>query len=618
LFSDNGAPPIKKRKGTKPYRMCPLCEKRFGDFQRHLLRSGKHKDHPRIKPIVDAMKAETITKAERNEKVAHFRKEGILLANKKLLSGTVINPDSLESMRKCSGPKVKCSECCGLYHEEYFWKHRQKCGRKSGTTPKATSVTSSTNIKTFAEKRDQEWQDFLSAMKQDQFYDIIKGDEMIQRLGKEILAGGNSNKKKETTVKSRTLMRRLARLLHISELPKCSDLFHIDNYGKMEDSVNILCKGKPGLRVGTGNILKSACKILRPLFILGHDDNATEQLDLFEKVLTSPVQYAKIFGEAALELREKSQRESRKPISLPNENDYQILWQHLETEAESIMKNGIHTRADFVRARRVCHSILTLLNGRRGSEVSLVKIKDWFERDTWLNENFIDPEVEEILKDYSVTYVFGKSRKDGEALVPVLFVNKLGKALDMLADSKIRQMAGVACSNDNLFPFTESSEFACVGFNELDAICKDIGIPTISATPVRHRASTFMWNLKLPDADANKFFKHIGHNKATDVSVYACPEAHQTLKTMAPILETIKSVSSFKIVFPPPFSPGKFQGQGYLCYVKRICTILHTVNFSQSNKCMRWQQNNLLFYCAVKNSCMTSKLFVYKWNLNPL
>lgn len=131
----------------------------------------------------------------------------------------------------------------------------------------------------------------------------------------------------------------------------------------------------------------------------------------------------------------------------------------------------------------------------------------------------------------------------GDRLVPVFFPNKYTKAIDMLADKASRNMAGVSDSNHFLFPYTESSEDCSIGYNEIMAICRKINIPIITATAIRHRASTKLWQMEGLDENViDSFMDHLGHQKAIDKNVYACPPALKALKHVTPILEKINQV----------------------------------------------------------------------------
>ncbi len=520
-----------KSKKPKPRRMCPFCHIRFADLRRHIQKSKKHENEPKLKAM------STMSSKQRHEAFSTFRKEGIVEANKRNMSKNI--SVELEGERTSEGPKVKCSNCSGIYNTKYFWKHRQNCTKESSVA----AAVSANEKNTEKGEKQKKWNSLTDRMKKDEYHEVIMDNPTIITIGKDLF-NPRPNKEREARHKSTQAMRRLAKLYKIVNIEgEAIQLFNVDNYSKLEIAIETLCNGndKPGLKVALGILLKTACKILIPHLVLQHRSEILEQVKTFQQVLTAPTQYSRIFGGAADMLREKSQTETRRPKNLPHEDNYQTLWRYLEQEADEIVQNGITNRKEFIHARRMFHSMCTLLNGKRGSEASLVTITDWLNRDSWLTPELLQDGDEEVMSKYAVTFIMGKTK----TLSPMFFQNKISQGLDMMCDRMVRKMAGVSPLNNFLFPYTGYSDDSCIGYNELDAVCKEIGIPRITATPNRHRASTLMWNMELEDERIIQFLRHIGHNMATDRDIYACPPAAKALRTVAPILENIKAVSLF-------------------------------------------------------------------------
>ena len=56
----------------------------------------------------------------------------------------------------------------------------------------------------------------------------------------------------------------------------------------------------------------------------------------------------------------------------------------------------------------------------------------------------------------------------------------------------------------------------------------------ITATGMRHRASTAFWNMDVSEEDIDCFMEHVGHHRNIDKNIYACPPAmHVMVKRMS-------------------------------------------------------------------------------------
>ena len=82
-----------------------------------------------------------------------------------------------------------------------------------------------------------------------------------------------------------------------------------------------------------------------------------------------------------------------------------------------------------------------------------------------------------------------------------------------LADSNVREKAGVSNSNRFLFAYSEKSQGGSIGYNEIRNLCKQIGIEVITMTGMRHRASTAFWSMDVSEEDIDCFMEHVGHRR---------------------------------------------------------------------------------------------------------
>jgi hypothetical protein len=451
-----------------------------------------------------------------------LRKEGIKKRNMELLAKGAKESELL-CERASSGTKVMCSQCSGTFKQKYFSKHQARCvGGKSVSITGENSEACSFDV-------------LLGKMAQDEIFEIIKKDEAIQLVGKHILAGKKPNKLKETKIKVRSAMRRLARLVQAAEgVTTCRDLLKVGNFYILKDAILKVSDAeglKPGLKVAVGTLIKTAIKVLTADAII-NEESHTELSDL-EKVLN--LNYGQIFNEAEYCLKEKRQRETRKPAALPSEMEIEKLRQYLNKYVEQDFSN-IST-SNYIHLRKVVLARLTLLNSRRGSETARMLIKDFQERNSWI-------ENAEDRKNFDLVYVMGK----GHRLISILIPKNILKALEVLVDAETRARVGIKAENQFVFAYTRQSDVGTTGYNELRDVCNQLQIPVITATSMRHRGATLFWRMEgLSEQSIVTFTEHMGHSTEMSRDVYAVPPAVRTINTVGRILTTLDKVFVFRV-----------------------------------------------------------------------
>ena len=96
----------------------------------------------------------------------------------------------------------------------------------------------------------------------------------------------------------------------------------------------------------------------------------------FDKVFK--MNYLKNFSQAEYQLKEKLQRENRKPVSLPDEGDLHRLREYLCEQIQIANAKNTITKTEYVHLRKVVLTRLTLLNARRGSELARMPLTENF------------------------------------------------------------------------------------------------------------------------------------------------------------------------------------------------------------------------------------------------
>ena len=253
-------------------------------------------------------------------------------------------------------------------------------------------------------------------------------------------------------------------------------------------------------------------------------------------MFVAPIHYAKVMAAAEYRLWKKRQRQMRKPSNLPKEDELGKLLTFIERHLS--ITTTVKSQSDFVQLRKVVLARITLLNARRGSEAARLLVMDWVQCHEWVEGAKLTASHEALLQRYSVVSVMGK----GDALLPVFFPANCTAALNMLADSNVREK-GVSNTNRCLFTYSEQSQDGLIGYNEIRNLCKQIGIEVITATGMRHRASTAFWSMDVSEEEIDCFMEHVGHHRNIDKNIYACPPAMRVMQTVTPILEKIDGLN---------------------------------------------------------------------------
>ena len=505
----------------KTHRPCVYCKTYFADLRSHFLHC--HEMEEKVRKLRDSQPKSR----ERMEILNSLRKEGMYAMNEHIVSNGGRSSE-LIPQRASEGEKVICSGCHGTFSRKYFKKHSLRC---DNSLPEKIGILSA-NLDEFQEK-------VLKGMDDDSTLYVVKNDPAILSVGKHIFSSAKIGKEKESRIKARTAMRRLAKLVQNSdqEIVNIKQLISVKNFEALETAIVKLCSNEQGgvnagVKVALGSLIRLTVRVLNVAAITAQESEAKKELTDFLELFN--LNYAKIFSAAEYQLKEKRQRENRKPHSLPDEKSLGCLRTYLldKLSSEEV------TSANYVQLRRICLARLTLLNGRRGSEVARMLIKDFEERNSWLERNLTEKD-ELILKSFTITYVMGK----GISLIPIIIPRDCEKIMEALADEQLRQLCGIAEENKFLFAYTQKSKDPVTGYNEIDIVCKQLGIPTISATRNRHRLSTAFWGMEgHAEKEIDLFMEHMGHSAQIDKDIYCMPPAMRTLRTICPIITKVDKV----------------------------------------------------------------------------
>ncbi|XP_058850832.1 uncharacterized protein LOC117428302 [Acipenser ruthenus] len=244
------------------------------------------------------------------------------------------------------------------------------------------------------------------------------------------------------------------------------------------------------------------------------------------------MRWPSVFGDAEYAVVKSRQEKLRKPAQLPFESNIERVGKYTVQKTKSLLNEEylMWGESEYKELRDLVVSRLTQFNERRGGEPSRMLLTEWKDAESgvWIDENAAEnisnPVEKALLGKYKIAFQAGKGTKH---LVPVLIPNDCLEALRKLSNSDIRKEAGVNPLNQFLFPYTRKSEDHVSGWHAVNEICKAAKISNkITATKMRHRASTIYSSLEVPEGEREIFYRHMGHSRDMNQHVYQqCPMA---------------------------------------------------------------------------------------------
>ena len=320
-----------------------------------------------------------------------------------------------------------------------------------------------------------------------------------------------------------------------SDVPEIKAMFKRGNFGVLEAAIisNSSDKDtiKPGLKLAHSYVLKTAAKILKASYLMDDKDAEATEIDKFVDILNLNHNY--IFGDAEYLLQKGRKVKLRKPQRLPQEGDVQRVRTYTIESVKRLLNDEYlqWSAHEFIKLRDLIVCRLTLFNARRGGEPSRLHLNEWqeVESDSWIEKRHIDglqdPIEKALVKNTKIAYQSGKGTK---RLVSVLLPKDTVDGIRKLVDPELRKDVGVHKDNVYVFPSTQSSSDHVSGWHATNSVCQDAGIEDpslLTATKMRHRASTLYASLDVPAQERDFFYKHMGHSGDFNKEVYQTPLA---------------------------------------------------------------------------------------------
>ena len=527
--------PIAVKKKRKPHRPCPFCFIPQSRLSRHM--RLKHSSEDSIKYAC------SLPEPEQKRQFDKLKKWGIFQRNKKLIQeGKPLSACIKERDQSKDNELEMCTFCHGFFAKKYFHRHVGSC--KSQVDCAEGGVQSIPVELLGNEKVDKGFRDIvLAKLRKDKIGSFCREDHLALTYGN-YLFKNIKNKKDKKTEARRTVMCEMRRLGHLffafqnsAEAKglkvKSEDMLNRSFFYHLEDAINSITlkqddEIKAGLKLALGYMLVKIAKTMKGHYFINNMDEKADDVDKFMSVLK--LKWTTLFGDAEYKVDKDRNTRLRKPAALPVEDDIKTIRNYTVNRIQQLLSQfTFFGSAEFVELRDLVVSRLTLFNARRGGEPSRMLVSEWQEAEqgAWINPDHVqqvNDEAEKVLLgQYLIAYQSGKGKKH---LVPVLIPNDCKGALKVISDVKTRGDCGVNPENFYLFPNTQNSLDHRSGWHATKEVCLKSDVPTtLTATQMRHRASTFYALMDVDEHERTAFYQHMGHSADMNREVYQCPLA---------------------------------------------------------------------------------------------
>ena len=455
-----------------------------------------------------------------------------------------------------------CTLCKAFLDTNYFFEHRKRCTKlhefRSSSGMQGHFGLAPDLLEKFDEGDDKGFIDLLNRFNNDRKGIICRQNKMIVRFGSYLYKKNRRRKGKQVESRKMVMqnMRMLASLyLEFEKMGrtnglknlKIDDMFNRSNWNVLERAIENLSmtdekKLKHGSKLFIGNVIKRAIKIFKGICLIEKNDAGADELDKFSSVLN--LQWNGLFADAEYQVLRNREDSLRRPEQLPIETDVSKVRNYTVAEISKILdtpKEKINSSL-FVKLRNLAITRITFFNARRGGEPSRILLSEWSSArcNKWINSSrmgrFSDQEKENLVSN-KLIYQGGKGTGQ---MVPVIILKDLIPVLDILSDQSLRIKCGVNSQNSFLFPTTHGSLDHAVGYNCIQLITLAAGVSNnLTATKMRHRASTLFADMEMPQEQREFFYAHMGHSAEINKHVYQCPASTQEIEKVGSYLNSI-------------------------------------------------------------------------------
>ena len=530
----------------KPKRPCPYCGVTQLHLKRHIIRK-----HGNESSVVESMR---LSVTEQKKIFQKLRRQGIYERNRQII---MQNPQSTkeflsEKRRRMSvdNPRLAmCGNCRGFFAAAHLWRHKRNCEQDGESVDSDLPAHLLMNKAVSADKSSFVT-NVLAHFRSDECGSLCIKDKLITNVGEY-----HYNKCTTKRAPAMSTMRRLGNLLlkfreasSDNELTG-EDMLRRNHFPQLRTAIDSLCSdSNDSLKVAIGYLLKTACEVMKGVYLIESNDLLAKEVDDFKVVLD--LFWGQIFASAAEKVELRRQGRLRKPARLPAEDDVIRVREHIYAQVNALLSNEycLWSSQEYTRLRALIVCRLTLFNARRGGEPARLTLREWndAEQDVWIDKQLVqnveDPLEKALLGRFKLAYMSGKGTK---YLVPVLIPIDLVPAIRKLV--AIRDIIGVAPDNPYVFANLQNSLDCVSGWHCVRDICLAAGVENhsrLTATTMRHRASTLYALEDVPEHDRDSFYRHMGHGKDVNKLVYQAPLGVQEVCKMGKYFQKLDSHSA--------------------------------------------------------------------------
>ena len=206
------------------------------------------------------------------------------------------------------------------------------------------------------------------------------------------------------------------------------------------------------------------------------------------------------------------------------------------------------TSKEFGELHDLACARLTLFNARRGGQPARLHLTDWIDgcSGVWFDKQRIENMSAEEKEIFEKSFIMYQTGKGTNHLVSVQVPEDTMPALRKVTDAATRIQCGISEANVYLFPSSLASEANVSGWHALNRVCLKAGIDpqNITATKMRHLASTTFEALELPEGKRKAFYSHMGHSRTINESIYQAPLAEREILEVGTVLRRLGNYMS--------------------------------------------------------------------------
>ena len=511
----------------KPKRPCPFCGVTQLHLKRHITRKHGSEDS-----VVEILR---LSVAEQKKAIQKLRRQGIYDRNRQIIMQDPNSTKELlrEKHRRTSvgdSRLAMCGNCRGFFAAAHLWRHKRNCIQDESHNGEVVSSDLPAKLltKTVSVDEGSFVANVLARFRSDECGSLCINDKLITNVGEHHY--NNSTKKRVSTM---TTMRRLGHLLlkfreaSLNDELTGEDMLRRNHFPQLRTAIDLLCCENDSLRVAVGYLMKTSCEVMKGIYLIQKNDLLAKEVDDFKAVLD--LFWGQIFASAAAKVELRRQERLRKPARLPAEDDVRRVREFIHAQLDELLSDEyrLWTSQDYCHLRALIVCRLTLFNARRGGEPARLTLREWndAEQDAWIDQQLVqnveDPLEKALLGRFKLAYMSGKGTK---YLVPVLIPVDLVTAIRKLV--AIRDAVGVRTDNPYVFANMQNSLDAVSGWHSVHDVCVSAGVENhsrLTATTMRHRASTLYALEDVPEHERESFYRHMGHGKDINKLVYQAP-----------------------------------------------------------------------------------------------